>query len=184
MSVILPSKIIKSILPYAALPAIIAVVYIMQSERLHTAVLLNYMIIVFFGYIAAIGDVKTKHIPNALILSKLMVWACITALHTFVDIQSAIPLIVNSALGFVVSGVLFLTVYLVSRKGLGGGDVKFMAAAGLYLGVSGSLTATFVGATLAAVVGLALIALKKIGRKDTLPLAPFLFAGILVAVLS
>ena len=33
---------------------------------------------------------------------------------------------------------------------------------------------------LAAVTGLILILLRKIGRKDTMPLAPFLFAGILI----
>ena len=58
---------------------------------------------------------------------------------------------------------------------LGGGDVKFVAAAGLFLGFARIIPATLYGTILAALTGLALIALKKIGRKDKMPLAPFLY---------
>ena len=181
---ILPSKTLKSMLPFAALPLLMAAVYFSQAGRANNFILLNYEIIVIFSYIAAVGDIKTKHIPNSLILAMLGVWVCVTAFHMIVDIESAIPLAVDSLLGFAVSGVIFLIVYIISRKGVGGGDVKFMAAAGLYIGVGGSLPAIFIGTTLAAVVGLALIVFKKIGRKDTLPLVPFLFAGILATILA
>ena len=79
--------------------------------------------------------------------------------------------------------MLFLAVYLVSRKGLGGGDVKFMAASGLYLGVD-VLPAMFYGSVLSAAAGLGLLLAKKIGRRDAIPLAPFLFAGILIVLFA
>jgi len=59
-----------------------------------------------------------------------------------------------------------------------------MAAAGLYLGFSETVPAILYGTVLAALVGLVLILLKKIGRKDTMPLAPFLFAGIIITVFT
>ena len=183
MPAAIPPKIFKSKLPFAILPVIMIAVYLLQAGRLDVFTLLKYEIIAVFGYIAAVGDIKTKHVPNMLVLAMLAVWICVTAFHLLFDIHSAIPMIVNSMLGFAVSGTLFLIVYLLSRKGLGGGDVKFMPAAGLYLGGSGALTAILIGTTLAALVGLALLIFKKIGRKDVFPLIPFLYAGILVAIL-
>jgi len=91
-------------------------------------------------------------------------------------------LLKDSVLGFLIGGGMFLFVYIVSKKGLGGGDVKFMAVAGLFLGLSGVFTTMFYGTCLAAAFGLLLIALKKIGRKDAIPLAPFLYVGIIVTV--
>ena len=184
MPVTTPPKVFKSKLPFVVLPVIMAAVYFLQVGQIDSFALLKYEIIAVFGYIAAVGDIKTKHIPNTLILAMLVVWVCVTAFHLLFDIQSAIPMLISSLSGFAVSGAMFLIVYLLSRKGLGGGDVKFMAVAGLYLGVGGTLTATFIGTTLAALVGLALVILKKIGRKDAFPLAPFLYAGILVAILA
>ena len=183
MPIIIPPKIFKSILPFVILPVILAAVFILQAGRLGAFTLLKYEIIATFGYIAAVGDIKTKHIPNSLILLMFAVWVCVMAFHVLFDIHSAIPMIINSLLGLTISGIMFLVVYLLSRKGLGGGDVKFMAAAGLYLGAGGSLSAIFIGTTLAALVGLTLVLLKKIGRKDAFPLVPFLYTGILVTIL-
>ena len=183
MPVTIPPKISNSKLPFMVLPVVMVTVYLLHVGRIDVFTLLKYEIIAVFGYIAAVGDIKTKHIPNTLVLAMLAVWVCVAAFHLLFDTHSAIPMIINSLLGFAVSGTMFLLVYLLSRKGLGGGDVKFMAAAGLYLGAGGSLTAIFIGTTLAALVGLALVLLKKLGRKDAFPLVPFLYAGILVTIL-
>jgi prepilin signal peptidase PulO-like enzyme (type II secretory pathway) len=58
-----------------------------------------------------------------------------------------------------------------------------MAGAGLYLGFSGIIPSMLYGTVLAALTGLALMLLRKIGRKDTIPLAPFLYVGMLITVL-
>ena len=183
MSVSISAKIFKSILPFAALSAIMATIYVLHAGQISFFSLLNYEIVTVFGFIAAMGDIKSKQIPNTLVLAMLATWVFVTAFHVLFDVHSAIPKITASLLGFAVSSAMFLIVYLLSRKGLGGGDVKFMAAAGLYLGVSGSLSAIFIGTTLAALFGLTLVLLKKIGRKDTFPLVPFLYGGILVTIL-
>ena len=77
-----------------------------------------------------------------------------------------------------------LAVYFVSRRGLGGGDVKLMSAAGLYLGYDGVLTALLYGSVLSAAAALALIAGKKMTAKDTIPMVPFLYVGILLTEFS
>ena len=145
-------------------------------------VLLWNELIIIFGYIAAVFDIKTRRISNKLILTMLAVWVITLTPKLFLDTEAAVALLTDSALGLAISGGLFLLVYLISKKGLGGGDVKFMAAAGLYLGFSGSVPAILFGTVLAALTGISLILFKKIGRKDPIPLAPFLYTGILITL--
>ena len=170
------------LLPYAGIPALEIALLIACSGRLEAFFLLQRAALTAFGYAAAVSDVKSKTIPNGLVLAMLAGWVITAVPRLFADTGSAIPIFTGALAGFALGGGLFLLAYLISRKGLGGGDVKFMAAAGLYLGFDGVLPAMLCGTVLAGIAGLALILLKKIGRKDAIPLAPFLYAGILMTV--
>ena len=174
----------KKWLPYIGLPIIIAALILLHAGRVDTFVLLRRLTISAFGYIASVDDIKAKRIPNRLILQMLLAWVILFAPTLIYYTDAAVSLLFESLLGFLIGGGLFLLVYLISRKGLGGGDVKFMAAAGLYLGFSGALSAILCGAILAGLTGLILLLLKKLGRKDSMPLAPFLYVGILITVFS
>jgi len=171
---------LKSIWPYAGIPIIGTALLLMQASQADAFVLLWRELIMAFGFVAAVFDLKTKRIPNSLILAMIGAWVITMVSKLFMDSDTAIVLLKDSALGFVIGGGLFLLMYIISRKGLGGGDVKFMAAAGLFMGFSGILSAMLLGTILAALTGLVLIITKKIGRKDSIPLVPFLYAGILV----
>ena len=172
----------KPVAPYAGLPAILAAMLLLRAGDADAFILLLRGLIVIFGYVASVFDLKEKRIPNGLILAMLASWVLVMVPKLFLDTDDAVALIADSIIGFATGGGLFLIVYIISRKGLGGGDVKFMAASGLYLGFGGTLPAMLFGTVLAALAGLALMALKKIGRKDKIPLAQFLYAGILITV--
>jgi len=146
--------------------------------------LIRSVMLIIFSYIAMVFDINTKRIPNALVLTMIAGWLLLITPVIFVDTENGIILLTDSVYGLLTGGGLFLLVYLISKKGLGGGDVKFMAAAGLYLGFSGTIPAILYGTVLAAVAGLILILLKKINRKDTMPLAPFLFVGIMITAFT
>jgi len=117
-----------------------------------------------------------------LILFMLAGWLLLIIPMLFFVPDTGIESFVDSLLGLLTGGGLFLVVYLFSSKGLGGGDVKFMAAAGLYLGFANTIPAILYGTVLAALTGLILVLIKKIERKDAIPLAPFLFIGIMITV--
>lgn len=81
-------------------------------------------------------------------------------------------------MGAFLGGGLFLLVYLLTRKrGIGGGDVKLMAAAGLLLGAPKILYALFFGCLIAVLVQLPLKWFCK--KNSTFALGPYLVVGIL-----
>jgi len=173
---------IKPVLPYAGLPALALALLLARAGRMDPFLLLLYELALVFGYIAAVLDLKTKRIPNSLIMLMAASWVFVMMPMLFKSTETALAHLKESTLGFAVGGGLFLLVYIISRKGLGGGDVKFVAAVGLYLGVGGIIPVMLYGTLLAALTGLALILLKKIGRKDPIPLAPFLYIGMLLTL--
>lgn len=173
----------KSIVPYAGIPALCAALWVLQSNRQESVVLLLWELLLLFGYFAAWKDIREKRIPNKLVIAMLGIWVLVIVPQMFFRMEYALYLILSSAIGFLMAGIVFLVVYMVSRKGLGGGDVKLMAVSGLYLGTNHVLPAMLYGSVFAGVTGAILIVLKKIGLKDTIPLVPFLYAGMVLAVL-
>lgn len=112
----------------------------------------------------------------------IAVWVIIFIPKMFFDTKSSIAVLLDSVIGFTVGGGIFLFIYIISRKGLGGGDVKFIAALGLYTGFSGTVSVMFYGTVIASLTGIILLILKKIELKDTIPLVPFLYIGILITI--
>ncbi len=87
--------------------------------------------------------------------------------------------LIGAALGF----GLFYAIAILSRGGMGGGDIKMMAMVGALTGWKGVLLTTFAGSLLGSVIGIALMALKGKGRKTKIPFGPFLAAGSAISVL-
>ena len=172
----------KALLPYVGIPAVGIALWLVRMGRAELLALLMDELLLVFGYVVAVQDIKEKRVPNKLIGAMLLGWVLIIFPQLLLQTTQTVRILIQSGIGFLLGGTLFLLVYFISRKGLGGGDVKFMAAAGLYLGFYRVLSAMLYGAVLLAVVGGVLILLKKIGRKDTLPFIPFLYIGMLPAV--
>jgi Flp pilus assembly protein protease CpaA len=75
------------------------------------------------------------------------------------------------------------TYFLWARGGLGGGDVWLAAYLGLVLGVN-ALLALLAGSMIGSVVSLALIATRRLTRKDPVPLGLFWAVGGLVVLVA
>jgi leader peptidase (prepilin peptidase) / N-methyltransferase len=90
--------------------------------------------------------------------------------------------IIDAMVGLCLGGGLFLLIAVLSRGGMGGGDIKLIAMIGAFLGWQAVLVTILFGAFLGALVGLSLIVMKKKGRKDPVPFGPFLAIGALIAM--
>lgn len=89
----------------------------------------------------------------------------------------------DGLLGAVVGGGLLLLVAVLSKGGMGGGDVKLAAVLGLYLGWSGILLVFFIAFLAGSVVGLTWAWLKKKTLKTALPFGPFLSTATLIVLI-
>lgn len=78
--------------------------------------------------------------------------------------------------------IALIALYGFKKEGMGGGDIKLMAMAGLYLGWRLTILSLFLSVCLAAAIGIVLMALGKKKRQDAIPLGPFLATGILLGV--
>lgn len=85
-------------------------------------------------------------------------------------------------IGFFAVSSLFAVVYLLSKgRGIGGGDIKLMAAAGLLIGWQKILLALMIGSIAGSVIHLTLMKLK--GKDRVLAFGPYLALGIFTAML-
>jgi leader peptidase (prepilin peptidase)/N-methyltransferase len=88
----------------------------------------------------------------------------------------------SSLLGAAAGFGIFYFAALVSRGGMGGGDIKLMAGVGALLGWKGVLLTTFLGSVLGSVVGVFLMRFRGKGRKTKIPFGPFLALGALASL--
>jgi leader peptidase (prepilin peptidase) / N-methyltransferase len=84
---------------------------------------------------------------------------------------------VDSTVGILVGGGVFLAIIVGSRGGMGGGDLKLGAMLGAFLGWKALLFALFVAIVSGGAVGAVLLAAGLRSRKDPIPFGPFLAAG-------
>lgn len=80
-----------------------------------------------------------------------------------------------------VSGFLLILFFATKGRGIGGGDIKLMAAAGLFLGWKNCILAFALGCILGSVIHLIRMRVSK--QDHVLAFGPYLAAGIFIASL-
>jgi leader peptidase (prepilin peptidase)/N-methyltransferase len=88
----------------------------------------------------------------------------------------------QSLLGLALGGGILYLAALLSRGGMGGGDIKLAALIGVFLGWKKVLLTIFAGVSLGSLVGLGLILFRGKGRKDKIPFGPFLALGAIISI--
>lgn len=94
----------------------------------------------------------------------------------------------KSIIGMGVFPLVFIIVYgyiseVLKKDVIGFGDIKFMGAAGFYLGYSGIYNLIILYNTIfitAFIIVFPLLLLKKIKKEAEIPFAPFISAGVLI----
>jgi prepilin signal peptidase PulO-like enzyme (type II secretory pathway) len=92
--------------------------------------------------------------------------------------------VTSSVAGLLAGGGLFYTIAVLSKGGMGGGDIKMMAMVGALTGWKSVLLTTFLGSFTGAIAGLFLMVFKGKGRKAKIPFGPFLALGALITLFS
>jgi leader peptidase (prepilin peptidase)/N-methyltransferase len=128
--------------------------------------------VVLLPALIAITGIDLEHqlIPDAITLPGILV-------GLLLNLATGRISWVESVIGILLGGGLFFLIILVSRGGMGGGDLKLGAMLGAFLGWKALLFGLFVAIVLGGVIGAALLATGVRGRKDPIPFGPFLAAG-------
>ena len=134
-----------------------------------------FMLLATALLIVSFIDLAHKIVPDAITLPGILVGLVASLTLTSTGI-------IDAMVGLCLGGGLFLLIALLSRGGMGGGDIKLIAMIGAFLGWQAVLVTILFGAFLGALVGLSLIVMKKKGRKDPVPFGPFLAIGALIAM--
>lgn len=125
-------------------------------------------------------DARVLRLPDVLTLPSYVVGGALLA--TGMWCVGKVPLLIGAAFGAAALGLGFLVLAVINPAGMGLGDVKLAGLLGMYLGVSGTVTA--VVAVFLAFTSAGLFAVVAVrGRRTAFPMGPFLAAGALAAVL-
>jgi leader peptidase (prepilin peptidase)/N-methyltransferase len=135
-----------------------------------------YAFLISTFIVVALIDLDHKIIPNTITLPGMLIGLGLS--------PWALPIVpLDSLIGLLAGGVFFYLVALVSKGGMGGGDIKLIAMIGAFLGWKGTFFTILVGALAGSVVGLSLISIGKKGRNDKVPFGPFLALGAMLYIL-
>ena len=132
--------------------------------------------------IAAI-DWEQKIIPNKILLVMTCVRIVLFAAEWAAFPEEGFIALKSSLIGAVISGGLFGICYLLSRGGMGAGDVKLMTMEGFYLGSASVMPAMIIIALCAAAGNIAGLIKKKLTMKTEVPFGPYVFVGTILAAL-
>ena len=159
---------------------------------LYAAVLLyfcgGWQLPVLFAFVSAMVvitfiDLDFQIIPDVITLPGMIIGlAAATFLFPDPFAKYALLGFMNSIIGLLAGGVSFYLIAILSRGGMGGGDVKMMAMVGAFTGWKGVFLTTLVGSLAGSLVGIALMVFKGKGRKTKVPFGPFLALGSLVTL--
>jgi len=87
-----------------------------------------------------------------------------------------------SVIGLLSGGGFFYLVAVLSRGGMGGGDIKMMAMVGALMGWKTVMLTTFLGSLTGSLVGIFLMIFRGRGRKAKIPFGPFLALGAVITL--
>jgi leader peptidase (prepilin peptidase)/N-methyltransferase len=93
------------------------------------------------------------------------------------------PRIASAALGGAVGFAIFFLIAIISRGGMGWGDVKLAALIGLATGFPMVFVAIIMAAIIGGIVAVALLIARKRTRRQTVPFGPFLAVAAMVTLL-
>ena len=90
--------------------------------------------------------------------------------------------VIDGLLGMTLGFGIILLIIICSRGGMGFGDSVLMLGIGAFLGWKMTLLALYLGFLSGGVYITPLLLMKKVSRKDAIPMGPFLMCGALLAV--
>lgn len=129
-------------------------------------------------------DCRSRKIPNRLLARMLVLKAAFLLLECLTVSPNCRVAAADAVFGFFRIGGAMLALYLISKGGIGAGDVKLFSTIGFCLGKQAAFLILFRTLLSAAAYILVQLFRKKINRKQGVALAPFAFVGTVITVVT
>lgn len=180
----------KNFKPHYIHMLLIAIIYILllykfglKPDFIQNLDLIKYMILTPMLFSVAVIDFKNSIIPNRLLLTMAETGLLLTFVYGISDINLAMDMLLGMVVGTVIFGILTLLGRLVSgKKAMGMGDVKLVAALGLFFGASNILAISIISFLLGAIISIILVLSKKRKIDDYIPFGPFIVIASYIAI--
>ena len=126
-------------------------------------------------------------IPNRLNLTILEIGLFFTFLNVAMNVSSGINTIMESVIGAVTGGGIFLLItviggWIAGKEAMGFGDVKLMGALGLLLGWKGILMVSVLSFLIAAIISVPILIIRR--KNDYIPFGPFIVIATFIAIFT
>lgn len=169
-------KYLKSTKPKYLLMVIHIIIYlgILYRYGINDVNTIKYMILTPMIISAFYIDYKMQIIPNRLTLTIFEIGLIFTFIHGIVNLNVALSMFQ----GFIVGGLIFLAItiiggFIFGKETMGFGDVKMIAALGLYFGVQGIVAISIISFLIAALFSIALLIIQKVRHRDLIEYIAF-----------
>jgi leader peptidase (prepilin peptidase)/N-methyltransferase len=124
--------------------------------------------------IIVVSDISYMLIPD-----KILIF--FAGIFLFERIYSPLTPWWDSILGSLIGFVILLLIAIVSKGGMGGGDIKLFALIGFVLGTKFLLISFFLASFFGAIYGIIGMIFKRLKRKQAIPFGPFIALGTITA---
>lgn len=143
--------------------------------------LIYYAFLFCLFIIVTFVDIDKQIIPNGLVLiiligSIINIFTKNFVYHRHIDLLNHIG-------GLLISGLIFLSIFIISKGGIGGGDIKLIGTLGFILGIPHVFLNIFLAFILGGIISIFLLAFGFKKRKDPIPFGPFIILGCIVTIL-
>ena len=145
----------------------------------------RYFILMFALCWLAAVDAKEQIVPNKAILWLVGIRLLLLVTEVFVYRNSGLikELIMVPIIGMLIGGGVFLVAHLITRNGIGMGDVKLFLTIGFYVGSTVIFPAMVLSLACMAVYGIVMVCRKKLSMKEKVPFVPFVAIGTIITLL-
>jgi len=126
-------------------------------------------------------DADTTILPDSLTLPLLWLGLLANVHGVFVPLDEAV---LGAAAGYLALwSIYWLFKLATGKEGMGYGDFKLLAALGAWMGWKMLLPIVLLSSVVGALVGIAMLALRHLGREHPIPFGPYLAAAGFIALL-
>ena len=179
---------LKNSKPKYILMTIVAIAYIalLYFNGL-TIDTLKFMILIPMLIIAFIVDFKLQIIPNRLTLTIFETGLIFTFAKTLLITGGGINIFIDSMIGMLVGGGIFLLITLIGgaiagKEAMGFGDVKLMGALGLFFGWLNIILISVMSFLLAAIISIIILISRKKKFSEYIPFGPFIVIASMIPI--